>query len=570
MLLAPSATGAQQQPPVFRSGVDMTRIKVAVLDDNGAPVTGLSADAFAVREDGAQQRLDVVLSPADVPLDVAIVIDFSASIDAEWADPQAREAAERFLDSLSPSDCVYLLPFQEQIGPGVWANADDRALRHIIAEYPYGWSTKLYDAIRAAHGALDARAPGHAGTSPPPAESSCGAPLGQDESLRRRAAIVVLTDGQDSGSRVQYADVLLASHQANRPVFSVAVGLAGGRRQRSRYLSHQAYRQDANYGQSLQDQLAELSRVSGGHLVTQRDIGDGYDDVLALLRGYYVLGYRTPQPVSEGWHRVQVQVAGDYQTITQPGVYRSETDYAQVSDALRTATEALNADTRLALRMLELAAVLAPDLSTPQFGRGVALERLNRFAEARAAYEQALLLSPGAAEVRSRLARLTLRLHDYGAAWTHALRLQRIGHDADGLIARLELIAAEPADRQARRRGPRIALPKSLTPDLDAQLALRPVWRDIGHILERDPTITIVPFGSPADFALRLDLRELEARSPRRMDLRLDLLDVYMGNETETRVELDDIDDREALASAIERSVEDALQWIHERMRRRR
>ena len=95
----------------------MTRIKVAVLDDDGVPVPGLAAGDFRVFEDGNEQTLDVVLAPADVPLDVAVVIDFSASISAEWADPQPREAAERFLDALGESDCVYLLPFQDTVGP---------------------------------------------------------------------------------------------------------------------------------------------------------------------------------------------------------------------------------------------------------------------------------------------------------------------------------------------------------------------------------------------------------------------------------------------------------------------
>jgi len=569
-LLAQGTAGAQEQTPIFRSGVNMTRIKVAVLDENGAPVPGLGAGDFRVFEDGVEQTLDVVLAPADVPLDVALVIDFSASISAEWADPQPRDAAERFLDALGEEDCVYLLPFHDHIGPGVWGAPGDGAVRRTVREYPYGWSTKLYDAIRNAHAALDARAPDYNFVSPPVTPTSgCASPLAPDQVLRRRAAIVVLTDGEDTGSDVQYADVLLASHEANRPVFSVAVGMSGGTRRRSRYVSYQAYRAEANYGESLQDQMAEMSRVSGGHLVTQREIRDGYEDVLALLRGYYVLGYRTPQPISEGWHGVRVQVADDHATVTQPGVYRTETDYAAVRGALRTATEKLNTDPALALRMLDLAATLAPELATPQFGRGVLLERFNRFNDARAAYEQALLLSPGATEVRSRLAKLTLRLADYDAAWTHALRLQRARYNASEVIDRLELIATEPADRQARQRGPRISLPKPLTPDLEAQLTLRPVWRDIGRLLEQDPTITVVPFHTPADFVIRMDLRKLETRAPRKLELRLKLFDIYEGNDKETKIEVDDVDDPAALAAAVERAVEESREWLHDRLRRR-
>lgn len=570
-LVGQGAAGVQEQTPIFRSGVDMTRIKIAVLDDNGAPVRGLTASDFRVFEDGNEQTLDVVLAPADVPLDVAIVIDFSVSIDAEWADPQARDAAERFLDSLSDSDCVYLLPFHHDVGPGVWGAPRDAAVRRLVREYPYGYSTKLYDAIRGAHAALDARAPDYSFSNPPSVPGKgCQAPLGPDEVLRRRAAIVVLTDGEDNGSDVQYADVLLASHEANRPVFTVAVGLAGGRQRRSRYASFQAYRRDASYSAVLQDRLAELSRVSGGHLVTQREIRDGYEEVLALLRGYYLLGYRTPRPVSEGWHGVVVEVAGDYETVSQPGIYRTKTDYGAVRAALRAASETLATDPSAALRMLEMATRLAPELATPQFGLGVALEKLNRFTDARQAYERALLLSPGAIEVRSRLARLTLRLGDYDAAWRYALRLQRADHHVADLLGRLELVAAEPPDRLARQHGPRVVIPKPLTPDLEAQLALRPVWREFGRLLEEDPTITIVPRQTAADFVIRMDLRKLETRAPRRLDVRFKVFDVYEDKDKEVRVEVDDLEDRAQLSTAIARAIAESRKWIHERMLRRR
>ena len=89
------------------------------------------------------------------------------------------------LDSLDDNDCVYLLPFQDVVGPGVWGAPDDAAVRGAVRGYPYGWSTKLYDAIRAAHAALDARAPDYSFISPPVAPiSGCGYPLGPDEVMR--------------------------------------------------------------------------------------------------------------------------------------------------------------------------------------------------------------------------------------------------------------------------------------------------------------------------------------------------------------------------------------------------
>jgi tetratricopeptide (TPR) repeat protein len=562
---------AQEQAPIFRAGVDLTRLKVAVVDDDGMPVPGLEIADFRVFENGEEQRLDVMLAPADVPLDLAIVIDFSASVDAEWPDPRPREAAEQFLDALSPTDCVYLLPFQDDVGPGVWGAPNDPAVRRMLWNYPYGWSTRAYDAIRAAHEALADRAPDYGtGSFPTITSGGCGAPLPPDEVLKRRAALVLLTDGEDTASDIQYADVLLASHQAERPVFAVAVGLAGGRTRRSRYVSFQAYRREANYGDSLQDQLAELSRVSGGHLITQRDIEDGYDEVLALLRGYYVLGYRTPTPIREGWNGVRVEVEGDYQVLTQPGVYRTSTDYAAMRSAMKIAAERLRGNPREALRMFEIAEQLAPELATPSFGRGVALERLGSLEAARDAYERALYLSPGAVEIRRRLAAISLTLADYPAAWLHAVRVRRAGYDASEILETLQRVSPTPDDFDARVRGPRVAVPKATVPDLDAQLALLPIWRKVAARLEQDLSITVVPAGSRADFVAALDLRELETRAPRRLDLRLDLLDIYQGETEDPRVEVDDIEDIEALDAALDDAVSEGLEWLRKRFARRR
>ena len=41
-------------------------------------------------------------------------------------------------------------------------------------------------------------------------DASCGEPLSPEEALERRAALVVLTDGEDSGSRASYADAAAA------------------------------------------------------------------------------------------------------------------------------------------------------------------------------------------------------------------------------------------------------------------------------------------------------------------------------------------------------------------------
>src|SRR5687768_2763465 len=62
--------GAQQVPPdtgtTFRSGVDVVRLDVSVLDQNRLPIRGLTAANFTVLEDGRPQPI-IAFDAVDLP-----------------------------------------------------------------------------------------------------------------------------------------------------------------------------------------------------------------------------------------------------------------------------------------------------------------------------------------------------------------------------------------------------------------------------------------------------------------------------------------------------------------------
>ena len=89
--------GAQDEP-VFSTEVKVVNVLATVRDGNGALITGLSQEDFALSEDGRPQTIRYFSRETDLPLTLGLAVDTSASqrrvMDAE------RGATLRFLDSV--------------------------------------------------------------------------------------------------------------------------------------------------------------------------------------------------------------------------------------------------------------------------------------------------------------------------------------------------------------------------------------------------------------------------------------------------------------------------------------
>jgi VWFA-related protein len=584
------ASGARQEqdavPPRFATSVGMTRVKAAVIDADGEPIGGLGLEDFRIWENGVEQDITLVLDPVRFSLDVALVLDYSASIANDWSAKEARAAAHGFLDRLGSDDCVFLLPFNSNVGPGVWGQPDDVQVRQAVDEQAFELYTRLYDAVLLAHDALDRRRPDSASAAAEELEdtlygtwmepitgASCGEPLDPAEARERRAALVVLTDGADSGSRAAYSDALMASWRAEVPVFAMGVGMAAeGVRYRPsatslRGRSAQARRSREQFEaiSGLQDQLREIARVSGGQLVLQRDLADGYAATLGLLRGYYVLAYASPPEVREGWQEVEVELtAGSGDIVVQPGVYRGSDSHVGAVEILREASVKFTlGQYEEALLDFEHVARFTPDIGAPFFGRGLVLEKLERYDEAAASFTRSLELRPGAPATHAKLAAMAMHTGAHAVAWEHAIRAHVGGYAQVDTFEALQKVSDPPDNIRQRLVGPVVLFMRPRVAELDAQLALTEVSHYILAGLDSDPALAVTNEAAVATFSMNIWVRDLDDDGD--LTARLVIHDLATGSRREQGFSIRDVGDPELVQTAVRDALEEARDWIVDR-----
>ena len=132
------------QGSVFKTGVEMVALTVTVTDANGQCVSGLTADDFAVFEDGIQQTV-TLFGSEEIPVDVALILDTSSSM--HHALPIAKTAAQALVDRLRPADRAALIDVKGSTTiPLPFTDDRGRVAAAVTAMSARG-TTALYDGV---------------------------------------------------------------------------------------------------------------------------------------------------------------------------------------------------------------------------------------------------------------------------------------------------------------------------------------------------------------------------------------------------------------------------------------
>jgi len=271
------APQASEAAPVFRSGVDAVVVAATVRDGRGRIVRNLKKTDFEIIDSGFGRKIREFYS-GNAPISLAVLLDVSGSMSVGGNMERARNAVAVATTNLTDkADEAALFTFDSRLEEAVGFTKDLARLRRLSLEgAPWG-KTSLFDAVAATAQAVALRD-------------------------NRHRAVLVITDGVDTGSQLTPHEVSSIASAIDVPVYLLTVSHpldhVGG--------SHAVIAAD---GRSAEvSTLETLARTSGGTMRTTSEPAQTVEevkDLFAELRHQYLLIFEPgPRP---GWHPLEIR-----------------------------------------------------------------------------------------------------------------------------------------------------------------------------------------------------------------------------------------------------------------------
>jgi Ca-activated chloride channel homolog len=238
--------------PTFKVDVKLVNVFVTVTNQQGAPIGNLTKSDFKLSEDGLPQKIAVFSKESELPLSIILAVDTSSSTRKDIR--LELDAARRFIHSIiRPQDGLSLYTFSSDVSELTPFTAKLHQIDGAINEVRVGGATSLYDAIY----------------------------LGSKALMKRqgRKVLVLITDGGDTASTIDYKEALRAAQQSEALVYSlidVPVEASAGRNTGGEHA------------------LIQISNDTGGKYFYAANVGqldNAFSEISDELRTQYLLAY---------------------------------------------------------------------------------------------------------------------------------------------------------------------------------------------------------------------------------------------------------------------------------------
>lgn len=277
--LALANWAAAQQPTVtFRSGVEAVTVSAVVRDSRGRVIRDLKKTDFEVIDAGTPRRItDFYAGESAVSL--AVLLDISGSMSVGGNMDRARQAVNLALANLRPKqDEACLFTFDSELKEVRPFTTDLTRITSVNLEgKPWGL-TSLYDAI----GTMARRVA---------------------ERRNRHRALLVITDGVDTGSRMTPPQVSYVASMIDVPVYLLVVSNPVDNPEHEL-----AVLAASGQGAPNTATLADLARWTGGEMAVASEPEDSTKalrELMGNLRHQYLLSFEPG--ARPGWHPLEIR-----------------------------------------------------------------------------------------------------------------------------------------------------------------------------------------------------------------------------------------------------------------------
>jgi VWFA-related protein len=280
-----AVTRAEEPQITFKAGVEAVTVNATVRDRRGRLVRDLKKSDFEVIDSGEPREIRDFYT-GDSPVSLAVLLDISGSMAVGGNMERARHAVAVAMKTLrDQSDEAALFTFDSELQEVIQFTKDlDRVRRVSLEGKPWG-QTSLYDAVAQTARTVAQR-------------------------TNRHRAVLVITDGVDTNSRLKAPEVSGIASSIDVPVYLLTVvspvDHIGG--------DFAVIQTDQRVAETAT--LADLSRWTGGDMRVASEAlqtTEAIADLFAELRHQYVITFEPG--VRAGWHPLEIRMRNKNLTV---------------------------------------------------------------------------------------------------------------------------------------------------------------------------------------------------------------------------------------------------------------
>jgi VWFA-related protein len=288
--------------------VDVVGLFFNVKDKHGALIPNLTKDDFQVFEDGTPQTIKYFSAESNLPLTLGMLIDSSGS-QRNVLDMEKQVGGAFLKQILTDKDEAFVIDF----------NVDAELVQDFTRDVHR--LQAAMNKVKINSGITMPTLPG-AGGGPVPTAPTAGTVLydavylSSHDMLAKevgRKAMILLTDGEDEGSRLKIKDAIEAAQKADAIVYVLLCA------DRGFYGSFQM-------GYSGEGEMRKLTEQTGGRVINVGNKFDklkqAFDQIAAELRSQYNLGY-TPlnTKLDDSYRKLEIKCKQNYKIQSRAGYY---------------------------------------------------------------------------------------------------------------------------------------------------------------------------------------------------------------------------------------------------------